>query len=181
MLKACHLKDIELLKQEHQDKRRHSEKKIDSLKHQLEKLEVLNKKQSNHNATLEQKIKELQISSPTSSFSTLTTEEFKQLAYRVNEQYHQSMTTIYTGLCEIHELYKSFEEQSDVLQDHRTQKTAAIKVLEDVNGWKTHIKDRPKDMLIMDKLRAKKIGVTIETWGSLCDVVGSIIQHFHEA
>ena len=38
-----HLKDIELLKQEHQDKQRHSEKKIDSLKHQLEKSKVLNK------------------------------------------------------------------------------------------------------------------------------------------
>ena len=42
---------------------------------------------------------------------------------------------MYTGLCEIQELYKSFEEQSDVLQNHHTRKTAAIKVLEDVIGW----------------------------------------------
>ena len=40
---ARHLKDIDLLKQEHQDKQRHSEKKIDSLKHQLEKSKDLNK------------------------------------------------------------------------------------------------------------------------------------------
>ena len=40
---ARHLKDIELLKQEHQDKQRHSEKKVNSLKHQLKKSEVLNK------------------------------------------------------------------------------------------------------------------------------------------
>ena len=69
-----HLKDIELLKQEHQDKQRHSEKKIDSLKDQLEKSKVLNKEQANHNATLEQQLKELQISSVASSFSSLTDE-----------------------------------------------------------------------------------------------------------
>ena len=86
------------------------------------------------------------------------------------------MISLYTRLCEIQELYKSFEEQSNVLQDHHTRKTAAIKALEDVIGWKTHIRDRPKDMPIMDKIQAKKIRVTIETWGSLCDAVESIIQ-----
>ena len=58
-VEARHLKDIDLLKQEHQDKHRHSEKKIVSLKHQLEKSEVSNKQQANHNATLEQQLKEL--------------------------------------------------------------------------------------------------------------------------
>ena len=43
---ACRVKDIELLKQEHQDKQRHSEEKIDSLKHELEKSEALNKEQT---------------------------------------------------------------------------------------------------------------------------------------
>ena len=56
---ARRLKDIELLKQEHQDKLRQSKKKIGSLKHQLEKSEVSNKQQANHNATLEQQLKEL--------------------------------------------------------------------------------------------------------------------------
>ena len=60
---AHHLKDIYLLKQEHQDKQRHSENKIVSLKHQLGESEVLKKKQANHNATLEKQLKELQISS----------------------------------------------------------------------------------------------------------------------
>ena len=35
---VCHLKDIKLLKEENQDKETQWEKKIDSLKHQLEKL-----------------------------------------------------------------------------------------------------------------------------------------------
>ena len=52
--KARYLKYIELLKQEHQDKQRQSQKKIDILKHQLEKSYLMNKQQANHNATLEQ-------------------------------------------------------------------------------------------------------------------------------
>ena len=35
---VCHLKDIKLLKEEHQDKETHWENKFDSLKQQLEKL-----------------------------------------------------------------------------------------------------------------------------------------------
>ena len=116
-----------------------------------------------------------------SSFSTLTNEEFKQLACKVNEQYHQSMTNLYTGLCEIHELYKSFGEQSDVLQGHYTRKTAEIKALEDVIGWQTNIRDIPREIPIMDKVRDNKIRVIIETWGSFCDAVGSIIQDGQEA
>ena len=82
----------------------------------------------------------------------------------VNEQYRQSIISLYTRFDEMKELYNSFEEQLNVLQDHYTWRTATIKELEDVIGWKTHIRDRPKDMPIMDKLRAKKTEVTIETW-----------------
>ena len=75
------------------------------------------------------------------------------------------------------ELYKSFEEQSYVLEDHHTQKTAAIKVFEDVIGWKAHIRDRPNNMPILDKLKDKKTKVTIETWEGICDAVDIIIQN----
>ena len=60
-------------------------KKIESLKQQLEKLQLVNKQQADHNYTLENQLKQLQISSAASSSSTLTVEEFKQLAIRVNE------------------------------------------------------------------------------------------------
>ena len=70
----------------------------------------------------------------------------------------------------------------DVLQDHYSRKIVAIKALEDVIGWQTNVRNKPKDMPIMDKVRANKIRVTIETWGTcLCDAVGSIIQDGHEA
>ena len=73
------------------------------------------------------------------------------------------MISLYKGFVEIKELYDSFKELLNFLQDYYTQITATIKALEDVIGWKTHIRDRPKDMPIMDKLRAKKTEVAIET------------------
>ena len=68
---ACHLKDIKFLKEEHQDKLTQWENKFESVMHQLEKLEVVNKQQVDHNYTIENQLKQLQISSATPSFSTL--------------------------------------------------------------------------------------------------------------
>ena len=127
-------------------------KKIDNLKQQLEKLQLVNKQQADHNYTLENQLKQLQISSAASSSSTLIVEEFKQLAIRVNEQYHQCMPSLFRALCKIQELYKTFEEQSHVLEDNDTQKTVAMKALENVSGWKIHIRDKKKDIPIMDKV-----------------------------
>ena len=77
---ARHLKEIELLKKEHEDKYRQSQNKIDHLKSHLEKSELLSQQQTNQNATLEKQLKELQLSLVASTFSTLTAEEFKQSA-----------------------------------------------------------------------------------------------------
>ena len=81
------------------------------------------------------------------------------------------MTSLYTTLCEKQELYKTFEEQSHVLKDHDTRKAMAIKALENVTGLQIHLRDKAKDIPIMDKVQVKKVEVTFETWGSLCDVV----------
>ena len=75
-------------------------KKFDSMKQEVEKLEVVNKQQADQNYTLENQLKQLKISSAASSSSTLTIEEFKQLAIRVNEQYHQCMTSLFRALCQ---------------------------------------------------------------------------------
>ena len=98
------------------------------------------------------------------------------MAIRVNEQYHQCMTSLFRALCEIRELYKTFEELSHVLEDHNTRKTVAIKALENVSGWKIHMRDKAKDIPIMDKVQVKKVQVIFETWRSLCDAVRSIIE-----
>ena len=81
------------------------------------------------------------------------------------------MTSLYTTLCEIQELYKTFEEQSHVLKDHDTRKPVAMKALENVTGWKIHMRDKANDIPIMDKLQVKKVEVTFETWGRICDAV----------
>ena len=53
---------------------------------------------------------------------------------------------------------------------------AATKVFDDILDWKKHIRDRPHDFPIMDKIWTKKTEVTIETWESICDAVESIIK-----
>ena len=88
---------------------------------------------------------------------------------------------MYTVLYEIQELYKTFEEQSHVRKDHDTQKTVAIKALENVTGWRIHMRDKEKDIPIMKKFQVKKVEVTFETWGILCDAVRSIIEDGQEA
>ena len=73
-----HHEEIQLLKQEHEDKQKHLQKKIDHLKHQLEKYELLNQQHDNQNATLDQQLKESQLSLVALLFSTLIAREFKQ-------------------------------------------------------------------------------------------------------
>ena len=43
------------------------------------------------------------------------------------------------------------------------------------------MRDKAKDIPIMDKVQVKKVEVTFETWGSLCDAVRSIIEDGQEA
>ena len=110
--KEGHIKDIELLKQEHEDKQRQSQKNIDHLKRQLEKLELLNQQQTYQNATLEQQLKELQLYSAASTFSTLTTEEFKQLDYRATVDFQEAMEKITDPEVKYH----VFKYQKDIKQ-----------------------------------------------------------------
>ena len=74
------------------------------------------------------------------------------------------------------DLFNSFERQADILQDHHARRIVAVKEFEDVLDWKKHIKDKPQDFPVMDKLWAKKTEVTINTWEGICDAVESIIK-----
>ena len=56
-----------------------------------------------------------------------------------------------------------------------------MKALENVTGWKIHMRDKAKDIPIMDKVHVKKVEVIFETQGSLCDAVQSIIEDGQEA
>ena len=74
------------------------------------------------------------------------------------------------------EMYNSFENQSDVLNENHKRRQEAIKAYDSIIDWQKYIKDRPKDLPILDKLKLMKIEVTIETWEGICDLVESIIK-----
>ena len=74
------------------------------------------------------------------------------------------------------ELYNMLECQYDILRDHNSCRLLAAKAFDNVLEWKNHIKDRPHDFPLMDKLHTKKTKVTIETWEIICDEVESIIK-----
>ena len=93
----------------------------------------------------------------------MTAEEFKKLTYKFYDEFYQSMSNMYRAFNKMHELYNTFEFQPDILWDHNTRRRVASKAFDNVLYWKKHIKDRPHDFPLMDKLQNKKTQVMIET------------------
>ena len=125
-------------------------------------------------ATLEKQLKESQLVSVASYFSKITTEEFKQLDYKVHDEFYQSMASLSRGFNEMQELYNTFERKYDILQDHNTCRREASKASDNGLEFQKNIKDITHDFPLMDKLQTKKTDVTTETWKSICDAVESI-------
>ena len=86
------------------------------------------------------------------------------------------MANLYACFNEMQELYNSFDQQYDVLQDHHTRRMASTKDFDNILGWKKHIRDRSHDFPVMDKFQTKKIEVTIKTWEKIFDAIESIIK-----
>ena len=86
------------------------------------------------------------------------------------------MVSLFKGSIEIHELYNTFKHQYDVLHDHNTLIRESNKDFDIVVEWQNHIKDRPNDLPLTEKLKCKKTEVTIETWEIIFDVVESNIK-----
>ena len=99
----------------------------------------------------EQQLKDLQLAFSTSSFSKFTGEEFKQLACKIHDQFYQGMVNLYKGFNEMQELYNSFEHQSEVLHEHHKRRQEETKAYDHIIEWHKYIKDRPKDLPILDK------------------------------
>ena len=78
-------------------------------------------------------------------------------------------------------MYNTFEHLFDVFNDHNTGRREATKAYESILELHKHIKERPDDMPILDKLKLKKTEVTIGFWESIYDVVESIIRDGHVA
>ena len=73
-------------------------------------------------------------------------------------------------------IYKKFIKNSKTLEDHHHRMRVACIALEQVRGWKKHIKERPDDLWILDKLELMKTEVCIETWEAMCDLVEAIVN-----
>ena len=52
----------------------------------------------------------------------------------------------------------------------------ACTALDQVRGWKKHIKERPNGLRILDKLKLKKTEVCIQTWEAMCDSVEAVVN-----
>ena len=48
--------------------------------------------------------------------------------------------------------------------------------LEQVTGWKKHIKERSDGIPILDNLHVKTTEVSIKTWEGICDLVEALIN-----
>ena len=72
--------------------------------------------------TLEKQLKDFYLVYVTSSFSKFRKEEFKELAYRIEDDLHQVMVCIFEGLNDMQETYNPFELQSDLLYDHNQRR-----------------------------------------------------------
>ena len=80
------------------------------------------------------------------------------------------MIYFYNYFDEMQGLYNKFIKHSETLEDHHHRMRATSTSLEQVRGWKKHIKERPDGLPILDKLQVKTTEVSIETWK------GSMIQ-----
>ena len=86
------------------------------------------------------------------------------------------MVNLFKIFNEIQELYNAFEHQYDVLHDHNRRKKEATRAYDNLIDWQKYIKDRPYDFPVLEKIKLKKIEVSIETWENVCDLVESIIK-----
>ena len=74
------------------------------------------------------------------------------------------------------ETYNSFKRQSDLLYDHNKKRNEARKSYDTLVDQQKHIRDRPDDMPVLDKIKLKRIKISLETWENVCELVESIIQ-----
>ena len=86
------------------------------------------------------------------------------------------MIDLYSFFDEMQGLYEKFIKHSKTLEDHHHRMRVACTALEQVRGWKKHIKERPDGLRILDKLEIKETEVCIETWEAIYDSVEAVVN-----
>ena len=73
-------------------------------------------------------------------------------------------------------MYEKFIKHSKTLEDQHHQMRVTCTALEQVRGWKKHIKEKLDGFRILDKLELKKTEVCIETWEAMCGSGEAIVN-----
>ena len=74
---------------------------------------------------------------------------------------------MYSCFDEMQGVYEKFIKHSETLEDHHHRMRGASTALEQVRGWKNHIKQRLDGLRILDKLELKKLKFALRH-GRLC-------------
>ena len=86
------------------------------------------------------------------------------------------MVGLFEGLNEMKETNNSFEWQSNLIYDHNQRRKEAMKSYDNLVEWKRYIKGRPKNVPILDKIKIRRIKISLESWENVCESVESTIK-----
>ena len=123
----------------------------------------MNQQRAEKIALFNQQVKYAQLDFKASSFLDLTPKDFKQVLYKVHEEFQQAVIDLYTSFDEMQGLYDKFSKHFETVEDHHDRIRKASTSLEQVTAWKNHIKERPDGLPFLDKLQLKTTEVAIET------------------
>ena len=150
--------------------------KAEELKHQLENEEVVNQQRAEKIVIVNEQLKDAQVASKGLCFLDMTPDDFKQVLYKLQEEFQQAMIDLYTSFDEMQELYNKFSKHFETVEDHHDWIRKASAALDQVTSWKNHIEERPNGLPILDKLQLKTTEVSIQTWEGICDLVEGLFN-----
>ena len=85
--------------------------------------------------TLEQQLKASHSLSVASSFLRFSKEDFKELAFKIQDDHKKLLIELFEWLNEILDSYNSFEHHFDAIYDHNQRRNDVTKYFEYVIDW----------------------------------------------
>ena len=88
---------------------------------------------------------------------------------------------LFKGLNEMQEIYNSFEHQYGLLYDHNKRRKEENKAYDNRVDRQRYIKDIPKYVPIHEKIKLRRINISLDSWENVCESIESTIQDGHVA
>ena len=126
--------------------------KAEEFKHHLENAEVVNKQGEEKISLVNQQLKDAQLGLKVLCFLDMTPKDFKQVLYKLQEEFRQAAIDLYTSFDEMQGLYDKFSKHFETVEDHQDGIKKAYAALEQVTSWNKYIKERPNGLPILYKL-----------------------------